>query len=376
MSPVPNRPQKSSKSTSSVDAETTATPAPELETAATSTSDTLKLVRPIARPAAEAVEPEPATVAVVEASQAEPTQLDPSLLVQRPIPAPSEPMQYRAIGLVRGTYTPSEEQFTRGNMKTEDGTDVEAVLLGRVMSLVKNHLALEKEHLWVVYPRTREREGTLHLQVVGVWEPENLNQASKTEALKAEVGLEDVSPEDEPQITYQPSSEVEGNQFSIRGEIIYYSEEEKKTVVKIKQTVRKKQQPAESKAFKLNLEGVLSGHKTIGYFWDLQVAREDQALVIKSSNLIAIVPPFKGPKRKRFGPPGGGFRRGPGGGGGGFRRGPGGGGGRPSFRGEGGVRPPFRAEGGAQGAPSTAPKPIKKKDRSESDSAPSPDVTS
>ncbi|MHC5730419.1 MAG: hypothetical protein ACYTXY_41190, partial [Nostoc sp.] len=33
---------------------------------------------------------------------------------QQPIPPPSEPMQYRAIGLVRGRYHASSEQFTQG----------------------------------------------------------------------------------------------------------------------------------------------------------------------------------------------------------------------------------------------------------------------
>jgi hypothetical protein len=266
-------------------------------------------------------------VAEIVAAAAEDPELpknEPPDLVQRPIPAPSEPMQYRAIGLVRGTYTPSEEQFTRGVMLTDDGTEVEAVLLGRVMSLVKNHLALEQEHLWVVYPRTRDREGTLHLQVVGVWEPENLSQEPTDESAA------------EPEVIYQPSSEVEGNQFSIRGEIIFYSEEEKKTVVKIQQTVRKKQ-ITESKAFKLNLEGALPGHKTIGYFWDLNVTRVGQALTIQGGNVIAIVPPRKNPNKPRYA----GGRRPAG------RLGPGGGGRRP--------RPP---QGGG-----TAPKPVKKRDR-------------
>jgi hypothetical protein len=358
MSPVPNRPQKSSKSASAqsvVDVETTETPIVEVDQEVTNDEDSPKLMRPMARPVAE--EKTEATATVEESKP------DPLSLLQRPIPAPSEPMQYRAIGLVRGTYTPSEEQFTRGNLKTDDGSDVEAVLLGRVMSLVKNHLALDKEHLWVVYPRTREKEGTLHLQVVGVWEPENLNQTPKTD--------EDGNIEPD-QVAYQPAAEIAGDQFSIRGEIIYYSEEEKKTVVKIKQTVRKKQQPEESKAFKLNLEGVLSGPKTIGYFWDMDIGREGQALVIKSSNLIAIVPPFKGPKRRHFGfGGGGGFRRGgpggPGGGGGGFRRGPGGPGGpgssRPAPRGEGGIRPPFRGGDSGEASSKPAPKPVKKKDR-------------
>jgi uncharacterized membrane protein YgcG len=326
---------------------------PEVVSDAASDEDAPRLMRPIARPPA----PEPTVAA--PAAVAAPVEIEPPDLVQRPIPAPSEPMQYRAIGLVRGTYTPSEEQFTRGVMLTDDGTEVEAVLLGRVMSLVKNHLALEKEHLWVVYPRTRDREGLLHLQVVGVWEPENLSQSTVDEAEVAE-----------PEVAYQPSDEVEGNQFSIRGEIVYYSEEEKKTVVKITQAVRKKQD-TEPKAFKLNLEGVLPGIKTIGYFWDLSVMRVDQALTIQSGSVIAIVPPQKNPfKRRRF--TGGGGRR-PGG--------PGGAGGRPSFGGGGGGgaggRPRPRSTAPA-GGPSTAPKPVKKQDRPavEADAATSPSEAS
>jgi uncharacterized membrane protein YgcG len=348
MSPLPNRPPKSSKTTSvqslSVDVENPEEMTPDVISDATSDEEAPRLMRPIARPPA----PEPTVAA--PAAAAAPVAIEPPDLVQRPIPAPSEPMQYRAIGLVRGTYTPSEEQFTRGVMLTDDGTEVEAVLLGRVMSLVKNHLALEKEHLWVVYPRTRDREGLLHLQVVGVWEPENLSQSTD----------DDDDAAAEPEVAYQPSDEVEGNQFSIRGEIVFYSEEEKKTVVKITQTTRKKQD-TEPKAFKLNLEGVLPGVKTIGYFWDLNVMRVDQALTIQSGSVIAIVPPQKNPfKRRRFA--GGGGRR-PGG--------PGGSGGRPSFGGGGGGggRPRPRA-GTAPTGPSTAPKPVKKQDRPvEADSA-------
>ncbi|MDX2096855.1 MAG: hypothetical protein SFW36_03695, partial [Leptolyngbyaceae cyanobacterium bins.59] len=101
------------------------------------------------------------------------TTADQALILarQHPIPPPSEARQYRAIGLVRGQYVPSEEQFTRGTILAADGTKLEAVLLGRVMSLVKKHLSLEESHLWVTYPRTRDREGDLHLQIVGVWEP-------------------------------------------------------------------------------------------------------------------------------------------------------------------------------------------------------------
>ncbi|MGF1512088.1 MAG: hypothetical protein ACFB5Z_00095 [Elainellaceae cyanobacterium] len=97
-------------------------------------------------------------------------------LRQVPIPPASEPLQYRAIGLIRGVYQPSEEQFTRGNIMAEDDTSIDAVLLGRVMSLVKKHVDLAQPHLWVVYPRTRPNNNDLHAQIVGIWEPESLRQ--------------------------------------------------------------------------------------------------------------------------------------------------------------------------------------------------------
>ncbi|MEL6223101.1 MAG: hypothetical protein AAFR31_10730, partial [Cyanobacteria bacterium J06627_8] len=95
---------------------------------------------------------------------------------QLPIPPASEPKQYRAIGLIYGKYIPSEEQFTRGELLTENDLSIDSVLLGRVMSLVKKHIDLEKSHLWVVYPRTRNKDQYLHAQIVGVWEPEKLNR--------------------------------------------------------------------------------------------------------------------------------------------------------------------------------------------------------
>ncbi|MDY6783573.1 MAG: hypothetical protein SW833_13685 [Cyanobacteriota bacterium] len=95
-------------------------------------------------------------------------------LRNHPIPPPSDPRQYRAIGLIRGCYQPTEESLTRGTLVSTDGTPIDAVLLGRAIGVVKNHLDLTVPHLWVVYPRTRKDEENLHVQIVGVWEPEVL----------------------------------------------------------------------------------------------------------------------------------------------------------------------------------------------------------
>jgi hypothetical protein len=280
---------------------------------------------------------------VVEPQESEDADL--ASMRQQPIPAPSEPMQYRAIGLLRGRYKASEEQFTRGEMTTADGVVIEAVLLGRVMSLVKNHLDLEQEHLWVVYPRTRDKQKDLHMQIVGVWEPENL---SKTEAEAEE--LETASP-------YVPSNEVEDNYFSIRGEVVFHEVEREEVIVKIQQAPRKKD--TRPKAFKLRLKGSLGG-KAVGYFWDLQVRREADELVVYQSTSIKMIPPKKRPP----GASAGGFRGG-GGRGGPMGRKPGG------FRKPGSAPPrPAAAAGGAsfpQRPPrdTPLPKPVKRKEKPE-----------
>ncbi|WP_414544640.1 hypothetical protein [Nostoc sp. CCY0012] len=233
---------------------------------------------------------------------------------QQPIPPPSEPMQYRAIGLVRGRYHASSEQFTQGTLLTPDGVELNAVLLGRIMSLVKNHLDLEKDHLWVVYPRTRQENDTLHLQVVGVWEPENLAKQPTTEEEESTSGDQQSQKTDDEleNLEESPSdlvssSELPDGSFSVRGEVVYQSFDAKSLVVKIKQAPRK---PTDKpKYFKLKLRGVLTT-KAVGKFWDFQAKREADGLVVEKAEAIADLPK----KRK---PP---FRGGPRGGGGGGRK--------------------------------------------------------
>ncbi|RCJ24540.1 hypothetical protein A6S26_18535 [Nostoc sp. ATCC 43529] len=251
----------------------------------------------------------------VENSPVNPSETDPNGNLanrQQPIPPPSEPMQYRAIGLVRGRYCASSEQFTQGTLLTTDGVELNAVLLGRIMSLVKNHLDLEQEHLWVVYPRTRQENDTLHIQIVGVWEPENLAKNSidedelDSESQEVETPDDDLSENSELNtIPLIPSSEIADGGFSVRGEVVYQSFDAKSLVVKIKQAPRK---PTDKpKYFKLKLRGVLTT-KAVGKFWDFQAKREADVLVVEKADAIADLPKKRRPGVKG-GPRGGGGRK-------------------------------------------------------------------
>ncbi len=261
-------------------------------------------------------EPQSAPPAIAPLATAEPaaseSQADgiPSVMRQHPIPPPSEPRQYRAVGLVRGRYTQSEEQFTRGMLIAADGTAIDAVLLGRVMSLVKNHLDLEQEHLWVVYPRTRQEDGNLHAQIMGVWEPETLKKSAEPDSddENLEAGEIETSAEVSTASLSPSEPDVEDGYFSIRGEVIYQQsqEEEKYLIVKIKQAPRKNDD--KMKFFKLKLKGDV-GTKAIGFFWDFHVKLKADSLMIEQANNIGALPI----KKRKFPPgskPPGGFRGG------------------------------------------------------------------
>lgn len=230
---------------------------------------------------------------------------DPEAYRHLPIAPPSEPMQYRAIGLVRGTYTPTEaDQLNRGNLVTEEGCVVDSVLLGRVTSLVKKHLDLTMPHLWVVYPRTRREseaseEQDLHFQIVGVWEPETLGlpgESPKGDNPDPDADAEALT----PAIPAIPT--VDENYFSVRGEVVKHEPEEGLITIKILQGI--KRTPGGAKSFKLTLQGQIEG-RTVGYFWDFQVKRNAKILAVESASMVGIVPPKKRPK-------GGGGRRPPG----------------------------------------------------------------
>ncbi len=319
----PKRPVKPVKPpTASPPTTPVAAPAPEPE--------------PVTPPPPSAAVPDAAAVADEPTPTAEPVR-------QQPISPPSEPMQYRAIGLLRGRYVPTEEAFNRGQIIAQDETAIDAVLLGRVTSLVKKYLDMDANHLWVVYPRTNpEADNALNVQIVGVWEPETLMEnkdddsevetdaetdaaaadaeasAVEAAAVAAEAsddadaaapatesdmasGTGEADAADETKtavpVDYVPADEIESDVFSIRGEVSRYHEEKGEILIGIQQKVKSGNR--QQRTFKLLINGKIEA-KTIGYFWDFEVRREGLDLVVHGGSCIAAVPPKK-KSRKKFG---------------------------------------------------------------------------
>ena len=196
---------------------------------------------------------------------------------KHPIPSVSDPFQYRAIGIVRGIYKPQdEEKFTRGALIDSKGNEIDSVVLGRVITLIRNHVSLEKPHLWVVYPRCRNNQ-KLHLQITGIWEPSTLNK----DVMEKEVFNESSS------FKVDSDDVLEGDDyFSIRGELIFTKPEEKEVVIKIRQKPRNQQKKA--LPFKVNLKGEIPINY-LKHFISLEVRRIDYQLLVEDFQVIGPI---------------------------------------------------------------------------------------
>ena len=205
-----------------------------------------------------------------------------------PISPVTEPLQYRAIGVVRGIYRPeSDDQLTRGVLIDSDGNELEAVVLGRMLTLMRRHLDMTTPHLWVVYPRCRESEH-LHLQIAGIWEPSTLAtaEASEIEAVDAEGS--------EAQGSADPLPEGD-DFFSIRGELIFTKPEANELVVKVRQLPRA--DGFRPLPFKVQLTGELP-LEHLRHFVSLDVRRQGQLLAVEAVEVIAPMPTRGGKGRE------------------------------------------------------------------------------
>ena len=196
---------------------------------------------------------------------------------KHPIPSVTEPFQYRAIGIVRGIYKPQDdENFTRGAIVDSKGNEIDSVVLGRVITLIRNHVSLEKPHLWVVYPRCRNNQN-LHLQITGIWEPSTLKKdfvenERLNENASIKVDSDDVSEGDD--------------YFSIRGELIFTKPEEKEVVIKIRQKPRNQQKKA--LPFKVNIKGEIPIN-FLKHFISIDVRRVDYQLLVEDFQIIGPI---------------------------------------------------------------------------------------
>ena len=183
-------------------------------------------------------------------------------MLKNPIPQVTNQLQYRAIGIINGKFTPhNSEQLNRGFLIDDKGEKIETVVLGKALSLLKKHIDLKKSYYWIVYPKNKNTQN-LHLQVAGIWDPYKLNDfpnnSSKTNFSKL---LEEL--------------ELEDNYFSVRGEVVFVNTQKKEIVIKIRSD--SKLRNLKNKNFKLVIKGELS-LELLHSFVSLDIKRDGNSL--------------------------------------------------------------------------------------------------
>ena len=191
-------------------------------------------------------------------------------MLKNPIPQVTNRLQYRAIGIINGKFTPDDSnQLNRGFLIDNKGERIEAVVLGKALSLLKKHIDLSKSYFWVVYPKNKNTQN-LHLQVAGIWDPYQLNDfpndSSKTNFSKL---LEEL--------------DLKDNYFSVRGELVFVNTKKKEIVIKICSSLKLKN--FKYKNFKLVIKGELSV-ELLNSFVSLDVNREGNALKLINYEVI------------------------------------------------------------------------------------------
>ena len=191
-------------------------------------------------------------------------------MLKNPIPKVSNQFQYRAIGIVNGKFMPNDvEQLNKGFLTDMKGEKIETVVLGKALSLLKNHIDLKKSYFWFVYPKNKNTQN-LHLQVAGIWDPYQLNDFSNDSKkinfskLLEELGLKD-------------------NYFSIRGELVFVNTKKKEVIIKICSS--SKLQNIKNKNFKLVIKGELP-LKLLNNFLSLDVIRDGNSLKLVNYEVI------------------------------------------------------------------------------------------
>ncbi len=183
-------------------------------------------------------------------------------MLKNPIPKVTNQLQYRAIGIINGKFSPhDDEKLNRGFLIDDKGEKIETVVLGKTLSLLKKHIDLKKSYFWVVYPKNKNTQ-SLHLQVAGIWDPYKLNDfpndSSKTNFPKL---LEEL--------------DLKDNYFSIRGELVFVNIKKKEFVIKICSDSNLKN--LKNKNFKLVIKGELS-LELLNSFVSLDINRDGNSL--------------------------------------------------------------------------------------------------
>ena len=189
-------------------------------------------------------------------------------MIKSPIPKVTNNKQFRAIGIIFGMYKPNDNNLlNKGFIEDSSGLNIDAVVLGKALPLIKKFINFENKYYWIVYPRNKNSDN-IHLQIAGIWDPNNFKNndenIKKTHDLLLSLDLKD-------------------NLFSIRGKLIFINTQEKDLIIKICPSRQNKNK--KNKSFKILVKGEIS-MKYINSFVSLEVIRKDNTLFMEKFEII------------------------------------------------------------------------------------------
>ena len=189
-------------------------------------------------------------------------------MIKSPIPKVTENLQNRAIGIIYGSYNPSNTEYlNKGILKDQNNLPMDAVVLGKTLHLIKKYIDFNKKYFFIVYPRNKNSD-SLHLQITGIWDPISLNKEQK----------------DHSQIHHEilKNFDLKDNYFSIRGKLIFVKIPEKEVIIKITPSNLLNNK---KKSFKLILKGELPLN-LINSFLSIDALREGNTLHMENFEVI------------------------------------------------------------------------------------------
>ena len=190
-------------------------------------------------------------------------------MIKNPIPKVTNKLQHRAIGIVNAVYKPHNlDVLNKGTLIDDQGNEIETVVLGKALSLIKKYINLEKSHYWIVYPKNKNIQN-LHLQILGIWDPYQLNDIKDENSKNTFELLEELNLTD--------------NYFSIRGEVVYVNIQKKEFVIRIRSSSKVKK--FKNSNFKLVIKGKIS-LEILNNFVSLDVIRDGSTLKMIKLDVI------------------------------------------------------------------------------------------
>ena len=189
-------------------------------------------------------------------------------MIKSPIQKVTENLQNRAIGIIYGSYKPSNsESLNKGILKDQNNLPLDTVVLGKTLPLIKKYIDFNKKYFFIVYPRNKNSD-SLHLQIAGIWDPNSLNKEQKDHSQNPHELLKNF--------------DLKDNYFSIRGKLIFVKIPEKEVIIKITPS---KLLNNKNKSFKLILKAELPLN-LINSFLSIDALREGNSLRMENFEVI------------------------------------------------------------------------------------------